>query len=55
MTVLQHKEVVWLFHELVFSRIVILSCCVRPCAFFVFVFVFFNENKRVENLLIVLW
>lgn len=35
MTILQYKEVIWLFHELVFSGIVILSC-----AFF-----FFNENK----------
>lgn len=34
MTILQYKEVIWLFHELVFSGIVILSC-----AFF------FNENK----------
>lgn len=40
MTILEHKKVIWLFHELVFSGIVILSCC----AFF------FNENKRVENL-----
>lgn len=36
-----HKEVVWLFHELVFSRILIL----------VLVLFFFNENKRVQNLL----
>lgn len=41
MTVLQHKGIVWLFHELVFSGIVILSCCGVHVHFVVVV----NGNK----------
>lgn len=41
MTILEQQEVIWLFHELVFSGIVILSC-----AFYFS----FNENKKFENL-----